>query len=288
VESGGRYTERTNDLTLGYARAQRDLACVYSLGIYVDPKEDSPRRVRIDMQPAGLRAVHPSRFVFRSDEKQRESLLRAAWVSPQSFQTGLVRAHLFPLRPTSTDSWDGMLAITFPVPLDARGGDAVRRDFGAVLTRALGLGGEKVIHRFHRRVTLQPLRPGVTSEPSVTFLQRVDLEPGIYEVTAVLHDPDGLEPHAARAEIEVPAIPRRDHRAYAFAAWGRGDRQARDRGAVAGRRQETAVPAAVGRAAGLRDPGWRIRLHRGAARRPGRGGAALGPVPRRRMNHQSA
>ena len=210
VDSGGRYTERTNDFTLAYARAQRDLACVYSLGLYIDPKEDHPQGITVRVLRPGMRTIHPSRFVLRSDGKKKESLLRAAWVSPEMFQSGVVRAHLFPLRPTSKDSWDGLLAIAFPVPLDARGGEAVQRDFGAVITRSLSVGGEKVMHRFNRRFTLQPHRSDVTSEPTITFLQEVELEPGEYEITAVLTDPDDVMPHASTMEIEVPEIPRRD------------------------------------------------------------------------------
>jgi len=210
VDSGGRYTERTNDFTLAYARAQRDLACVYTLGLYVDPKEDSPQGITIRVLRPGLRTIHPSQFVFRSESKKKESLLRAAWISPEMFQSGLVRAHLFPLRPASKRSWDGLLAIAFPVPLDTRGGEAVQREFGAVLTRTLSAGGEKVIHRFSRSITLQPDRSDVTSKPTVTFLQEVDLEPGGYEVTAVLSDPEDAQPHASRIEIEVPDIPQRD------------------------------------------------------------------------------
>jgi hypothetical protein len=210
VDTGGRYTERTNDLMLGYARAQRDLACVYSLGIYVESIEDAPQGVSIRVRPSGLRAIHPAQYILRSDSKKKESLLRAAWIAPEMFQTGVVRAHLFPLKPASKKRWDGLLAIAFPVPLAQSGGKAVRRDFGAVLSRPLGAGGTKVIHRFNRRITLQPDSTETESKPTITFLQRVVIEPGRYEVAAVLNDPDVVTPHAASVEIAVPEIPRGD------------------------------------------------------------------------------
>ena len=98
MDSGGRFTERSNDLTLAYARAQRDLACVYSLGLYVSPKEDTPQGITVRVHRSGMRAIHPNQYIFRSKAKQKESLLQAAWVAPQMFQSGLVRAHLFPVR----------------------------------------------------------------------------------------------------------------------------------------------------------------------------------------------
>jgi hypothetical protein len=34
VDTGGRITKNTNDLSLGIARAERDLACRYTIGVY--------------------------------------------------------------------------------------------------------------------------------------------------------------------------------------------------------------------------------------------------------------
>ena len=38
-DTGGRLTRSTNDLTLGYARAQRDLACRYTVGFKIPANE---------------------------------------------------------------------------------------------------------------------------------------------------------------------------------------------------------------------------------------------------------
>ncbi len=209
VDTGGRFTERTNDLTLGFARAQRDLTCVYSIGFYDDPVVDRPRNVIIRVRRPGMRAIHPSRYLLRSPEDKRESLVRAAWVSPEMFRTGVMRAHLFPIRPATTKAWEGLLAVSFSVPLGAAGGASVQRDFGAVLSRPLGNGGASVKYKFDRRITLQPTGSDVSSVPLVTFVQNVELEPGSYELTAVLTEPGKPEPHATKLTLEVPEIPQK-------------------------------------------------------------------------------
>ena len=205
VDTGGRYTEGINDLTLGYARAQRDLGCTYSVGFYDDkPEEDRIRNVSVRVRVPGLRAVHPSKYVLRSREAKLESRLLAAFLSPELFETGVVRAHVFSLHPESKSLWKGLLAVSFPVPLaETLGADATRQ-FGAVLYR-----GSKVLHRFSRTVTLRPDGPDVTSEPRITFLEPVELEPGAYELRVVMSDPEGESPHAAKLEVVVPEIPTR-------------------------------------------------------------------------------
>jgi hypothetical protein len=66
-----------------------------------------------------------------------------------------------------------------------------------------------VIHRFNRALRLEPQREDVSSEPLVTFVERLDLPPGQYSVTAVLTDPKTAEPHSVKVEVAVPEIPRR-------------------------------------------------------------------------------
>ena len=84
MDTGGRYTENVNDLTLGMARAQRDLTCVYSIGLYVkESAEDRTRDVRVYTSRPGLDVLHPSKYVFRSPSSRRESRLFAAWTQPQ-------------------------------------------------------------------------------------------------------------------------------------------------------------------------------------------------------------
>jgi hypothetical protein len=206
TDTGGRYSEQTNDYTLGFARAQRDAACVYTLGFYLEEdRGDRPQQVVIRVDRPGLRAIHASRHRPRSDGERQESLLRAAWVAPEMFQTGVVRAHLFPLRPSSKRAWDGLLAVRFPVPLGGGSSTEIRREFGAVLTK-----GPAVVHRFSRLVTLQPEETAETSEPTVTFLEPVTLTPGTYTLTAVLTEPGRGDPHASKTTLVVPEVPRKE------------------------------------------------------------------------------
>lgn len=206
MDTGGRYTEATNDLGLAYARAQRDLGCTYTLGFYVDAEvENRPRRISVHVKRPGMRAIHPSRYVFRSDSEKKQSMLRAAWISPEMFQTGIVRAHAFPLRPTSGGAWEALLAVSFAVPLGDSGGSKVRRHFGASLMDSTG-----VRHEFARTVWIEPDSAEVTSEPVVTFLERVTLKPGAYSLAAVVSDPLDERPHATRVRIELPDIPKRE------------------------------------------------------------------------------
>ncbi|HKZ75795.1 MAG TPA: hypothetical protein VJ259_03950, partial [Actinomycetota bacterium] len=190
TESGGRFTERTNDPTLGVARAQRDLGCVYSVGFHDDdPKEDRAKSVTIRVRREGLRVLSPSAYVFRSASAKRESLIRAAYLSPEMFQTGVVRAHVFPIRPVSKERWDALLAVSFGVSLAGVTGPT-EREFGAVLQ-----SGSLVVHRFNRKIRLEPDKDA-TSEPLVTFLERVTLRPGKYTVTSVVTDPATAKPHS--------------------------------------------------------------------------------------------
>ncbi|HXV76680.1 MAG TPA: hypothetical protein VD788_10205 [Candidatus Polarisedimenticolaceae bacterium] len=206
VETGGRFTERTNDLQLAYARAQRDRACTYTLGFYVEADDESrSRSLSVRVKRPGMRAIAPQRYVFRSDDEKRESLLRAAWIAPEMFQTGVVRAHAYPLRPADKGAWEALLAVGFTVPLGDSAGAAVRRRFGAMLYQ-----GSRVVHRFSRTVTLQPDHSGVDSTPVVTFLERVRLPPGSYSLTAVVSDPLDTRPHAVKVPIAVEPIPRRE------------------------------------------------------------------------------
>ncbi len=194
----------SNDLTLGFARAQRDLGCLYSLGFYDDSLlEDVRRRVAIRVTRPGLRAVHADAYEFRSPSRQTESKLTAAFLAPELFQTGVARAHLFPLRPASPKAWESVLVVSFPVFRDGADDTEAVRDFGSVLRRK-----SSVAHRFDRRITLRPRSGGPVAERYVTFLEFLELRPGGYELTMVMNDPRKPQPHAARIDLEIPPVPK--------------------------------------------------------------------------------
>ena len=182
------------------------MSCVYSLGFYVDEyDEDDPETVTIRVKRPGLRAIHPSKYVIRSRAAQRASLMNAAWNSPDLFRTGVVRAHVFPLRPVAKDAWDVLIAVRFPVPVKADLNQASERDFGGVLW-----SGSDVVHRFNRRVTIQPLVEDADPEPPFTFVEQVRLKPGTYRLTVVMSAPGSTEQHAEDVSAVVPEVPRNE------------------------------------------------------------------------------
>jgi hypothetical protein len=182
------------------------MSCVYSLGFYVDNyKEDNPKGVSIHVKRDGMRAIHPSKYVVRSREAQRASLMNAAWNSPDLFKTGVVRAHAFPLRPATPDTWDVLLAVRFPVPLEADFNQASERDFGAIVW-----SGSKIVHRFNRRVRIQPLVETANLEPAFTFVEQVRVKPGEYRLTVVMNEPGTTAQHAESVTVVVPEVPRKE------------------------------------------------------------------------------
>ena len=181
--------------------ARRDLGCVYSLGFYDDhPKDERIRNAVVRVRRPGVQALHAAKFVYRSPAARRESMIRAGFLD-ESSDTANVRAKLYPLRPLSGSKWDGILAVSFGLPVDsARDGD-LERDFGGVLYH-----GSKVTHKFDRRVTLKRSSAGL--ERRVTYLEPVNVKPGQQTLQVVVSDPVTGEDERARIEIEVPEVPR--------------------------------------------------------------------------------
>lgn len=201
VDSGGRFTERTNDLTRGVMYARRDLGCVYSLGFYDRHPEDG--RIRdavVRIRKPGVRPLHASKFVYRSPATRRESMLRAGFLSHAS-DPALVQAKLYPLRPLSGSKWDGMLAVGFELSGDESQDGDLERDFGGVLYH-----GSKVTHRFGRRVTLK--KTSANLERRVVYLEPISVKPGQHSLQVVVSDPVTGEDQQVRVEIEVPEVPR--------------------------------------------------------------------------------
>jgi len=201
VDSGGRFTERTNDLARSVTNARRDLACVYSLGFYDDhPEDERIRNAVVRIRRPGVQALHAAKFVHRSPAARRESLIRAGFLDPES-DGEQVLAKLYPLRPLSGSKWDGILAVSFTLSEDAFQSGALERDFGGVLYR-----GSKVIHRFDRRVTLK--RSSTGQGQRVTYLETISVKPGPKTLQVVVSDPATGDDRQARIEIDVPEVPR--------------------------------------------------------------------------------
>lgn len=188
VESGGTLTERMDDSRPALDRAVGRLSCFYALGFQGEALEAGRRYpFTVHVSKRGLRAVHAQAYLPRTDRMRRESLIRAAYFSPESFDTGAVRVALQRLEPASPEAWKAQLVLEFV------SGEA---EFGAVVTR-----GSSVVHRVSRSLAAR-------NPDAVTFLEPVILPPGSYTVTAVLADPDTALPRAQKVSVELPPLPR--------------------------------------------------------------------------------
>ena len=205
--TGGRLTASSNDFTIGYARARRDLGCRYTIGFYDRaPQENKTHRLHVDSAVRGVTVYHADSYSFPSREVRRGMAVQAAYMVPSMFDGGGMRAQVFPLEPHDRKSWDALVAVDFPVPASAAGGGAQRREFGAVLQN-----GPVVASRFGRSVTLQSTSGARgAAERRLTFLEPATLSPGKYTLTAVLSDPSGGDPVTAHLDLTVPDIPTRE------------------------------------------------------------------------------
>jgi VWFA-related protein len=203
--TGGRVIANTNDPTIGYARARRDLGCRYTLGFYDrKPEEDKRHELRVDSLRADVHLLSTDRYSFPSNKERLKLAVEAAYLVPQMFEGGGLRAYVFPLQPQDASTWDALVDLDFPVPLAGKSLDRSVRDFGVVLQR-----GADVVHTFHRSITLQSARPGEgKSDRRITFLEPAAMPPGHYVVTAVLSDPATDKPFSYRTELSVPEIPK--------------------------------------------------------------------------------
>jgi VWFA-related protein len=200
TETGGRMTASTNDIGLGYARAQRDLGCTYALGFYDDrPRHDRETRMTIRVRDReGLRIVYPEFYVIRSPEKKRESLFRTAAMMPQMFESEGIGLGLHVVGPHSPKRWKTVMVVDVPAALECAAGEEAAWDLRGLVRKPNGT----VVHSFERRIPISP-----AGEGPLTLFQTIDVEAGDYVVSAVLSDPRGQTPLAATRLVTVPRIP---------------------------------------------------------------------------------
>ncbi|MCP3978302.1 MAG: VWA domain-containing protein [bacterium] len=204
VETGGRFTENTNDLTLGYARAKRDLTCRYVIGFYDrDTKPEKDRRISIRVRRPGTRTVHSYNFQFPSEEEQRRSTLDAAYLSPETFSSVLVRGHMFPLRPVGRKQWEALVAVGFAVDAEEWVADEIVRDVGISIT-----GGRAVKRKIDRRVRLERPQGEAPATSEFVVVAPVKLRAGEYDLAVAVSDPAAATPRAAAAATVLPRLER--------------------------------------------------------------------------------
>ena len=190
MESGGTLTERTGDSGLALDKAVRQLSCTYTLGLQSTLTPGQRHRLSVRVKGGGLRALHAAAYLPRSEGVKRESLIRAAYFSPESFETGELHAALQPLEPRSRDTWKAQLGLGFQM-------HDTEAEFGAVVMR-----GDEVVHRVARSIKGGP---GV----SVVFLEPVSLRAGSYAVTSVIVDSTAALPRSVKVLLELPPLPAR-------------------------------------------------------------------------------
>jgi VWFA-related protein len=200
TESGGRFTQRTNDLSLGYARAQRDLNCRYAIGYYADA--DAARKARtvsVRLKEGGHEIRSPERIRLWTDKERRASQLRAAFADPGPNEDPLVRAVAFPFRPMSNKSWEALLAVSFPLHIGEQGAS---RDIGASLDAAhLNIERKTGVVDFPAPKNGKPgLRP-------VTLYAMRKVKPGPHTLTIAINEPGTDKIQTTRVEFAIPEVP---------------------------------------------------------------------------------
>jgi len=202
--TGGRLTSNTNDYTIGYARARRDLGCRYTLGFYDHhPEADKRHQVGVESRRQGVHLNYAARYTFPSEKERRSRAIEAVFLVPRQFEGGGLRAHVFPLQPQDAKRWNALLVVDFPAVLPRSESDSAW-EFGVVLRR-----GSDVIHSFNRSIAIERHDDASDDAPRVTFVEPVTLAPGEYSMTAVLASPDGATPLGRATDLTVPPLPKR-------------------------------------------------------------------------------
>lgn len=198
-ETGGRVPPSTGDLSLSYARAQRDLACRYSVGFGIaSDAAAAGSQIQLLVRKPHITAHYPLRVRVWSEEERRQSRLRAAFADPEEYEHPLVRAYGFPVRPLGANSWDTLLAVQFPMP-DDTGGSSVE------LKATLGENGDAKPFSFERKF---PMGEAGSAGRPVTIMGDAKLKPGHYDMTVALSRPGVDDVSAVRVGFEIPSVPR--------------------------------------------------------------------------------
>ncbi len=185
VETGGRFTERTNDFGLGYARAQRDSSCRYTIGFYdsgVEPERE--RRIVLRVDRPRTRVFHPSRYFIRSADDERETVAEAALALPTPYASESVEVALLAVEPTGRRRWKTILAVQAVDPFDE-----------PVQVRASV-----------RRGNSRWVRDREQRSVPFSLAHAYRLRAGSYEIAATVSYPGEREPRAAGGRVELPAL----------------------------------------------------------------------------------
>lgn len=185
VETGGRFTERTNDFSLGYARAQRDSTCRYTIGFHDSGKDpERERRIVLRVDRRGVRVFHHDRYAPADPKDTRTQVGVAALALPGPYVSESVAVAVLPLRPTGRRRWEIVLAVQATVAADDR--VQVRADI--------------------RRGNSRWVRPSEARFAPFSVSEPYRLRSGDYVATATVFYPGETEPRAATTRIELPVL----------------------------------------------------------------------------------
>jgi hypothetical protein len=197
-ESGGYFSPYTSDLTWSYARAQRDMACRYSVGFYIDPaRAKSTRNVRVRVTRRGVEVRSPEVFKIWSAEEQRQNRMRAAFADPGQFEDPLMRVSVYPVRPRSAKEWEVFTAVNFPLPA---GSEVTSVDVAATIAKATT---KTVIRKFRKSIEVD----AGDRDRTVTLYGLSGLKPGSYILQIVMGRPGSDDVQTATAHFAAPEVP---------------------------------------------------------------------------------
>ncbi len=208
TETGGRVTAGTNDVTLAYARAQRDVGCTYTIAFYDSGRRlDSHRRVTIRLRAGlrGARVVHPDFYVRRSREAKKKSVQKTATMAPHIFESDRLRTEYFVLEAMKPDTWRTVVGV------DLRPGTASwlrepqRWKLEGLLRRLNGT----VVRKFEQEIDVPASDPATGITPPVQLFHELLAPPGEYALSVVVTAPDEDDPLAAVRLVSLAETPYR-------------------------------------------------------------------------------
>jgi VWFA-related protein len=198
-QSGGRMPYFTNDLSVPYRWAQRDLSCRYTLGAYLDDEQGKKRNnIHLTVTKPDTQLRHPEMIKFFTDAELKEMRQQAAFVDPEPFEHPLVRAFAFPAYPSSDTKWETLLSVHFPMPVADGPADV---NVQAMMKR----NGAKVGKKYKNQFRVDPPEGGGDTR-SVTIVGDAQLKDGPHALNIVLSRPEGEEIVSAEAKFNVPQV----------------------------------------------------------------------------------
>jgi VWFA-related protein len=200
-QSGGRMPYYTSDLSISYRRAQRDLSCQYTLGVYVDDDEGRRRRaIHVRMKDSKYESRYPEMLKLFTDAEVQRNRSNAAFVDPGPYENPLVRILAWPAHPASANSWDTLIALNFALPIEK---ESITVNLNASVKRA---STSTRIDKYKNQFVVDPPADGSTTA-EVTVFGDSKLKSGDYEITVVLSKPGGRNIVSASTALNIPQAP---------------------------------------------------------------------------------